>query len=80
MGLPIITTLRGGIPEEVSEENAILLETDEHFVDNLASAILELYRHPEKREMMASSSLKRSSLFEKDSFAKRFIEAIEARE
>ena len=34
MGLPIISTRRGGIPEQVTEESAILLDTDEYFVDN----------------------------------------------
>lgn len=77
MGLPIITTKRGGIPEEVSEENAILLNTDEHFVENLANAILDLYQHPEKREAMAKASLERSKLFDKETYAKNFFEAIE---
>ena len=77
MGLPIITTVRGGIPEEVSEENAILLETDEHIVKNLASAILDLYEHPEKREKMAAASLERVKLFNKETFAKNFFNAIE---
>lgn len=77
MGLPIITTRRGGIPEEVTEDNAILLETDEHFVDNLANAILDLYQHPEKREAMAKASLERSKLFDKETYAKNFFAAIE---
>ena len=77
MGLPIITTRRGGIPEEVTEENAILLDTDEHFVDNLANAILDLYQHPEKREAMAKASLERSKLFDKETYAKNFFAAIE---
>ena len=77
MGLPIITTKRGGIPEEVTKENAILLETDEHFVDNLANAILDLYQHPEKREAMAKASLERSKLFDKETYAKNFFAAIE---
>jgi len=76
MGLPIITTRRGGIPEEVSEENAILLETDEHFIENLANAILDLYQHPEKREAMAKASLERSKLFDKETYAKNFFAAI----
>lgn len=78
MGLPIITTRRGGIPEEVTEENAILLDTDEHFVDNLAAAILDLYEHPEKRKQMAAASLERSKLFDKETYAKNFFEALEA--
>lgn len=78
MGLPIITTLRGGIPEEVTRENAILLETDEHFVNSLASAILDLYEHPEKRMMMAVASIKRAKLFNKEKYAKDFFAALES--
>jgi glycosyltransferase involved in cell wall biosynthesis len=78
MGLPIITTRRGGIPEEVTEENAILLETDEKFVDNLAAAILDLYEHPEKRAQMSAASLKRSKLFDKETYAKNFFAALES--
>lgn len=77
MGLPIITTRRGGIPEEVTEENAILLNTDEHFVNNLAAAILDLYHHPEKRKRMAEASLERSKLFDKETYAKNFFKALE---
>ena len=66
MGLPIITTRRGGIPEEVTEGNAIMIETDEHFVENLANAILYLYQNPEKRHAMAKASLERSKLFDKE--------------
>ena len=77
MGLPIITTRRGGIPEVVSEKNAIMLDTDEHFIKNLANAILDLYEHPEKRAAMAKASLDRSKLFDKETYAKNFFSAIE---
>ena len=77
IGLPIITTRRGGIPEEVTEENAILLDTDEQFVDNLASAILDLYNHPEKRKQMSLTSLERSKFFDKEIYAKNFFAALE---
>lgn len=78
MGLPIITTRRGGIPEEVTEENAILLETDDKFVDNLAAAILDLYEHPEKRAQMSVASRERSKLFDKETYAKDFFAALES--
>ena len=78
MGLPIITTYRGGIPEEVTKNNAIMLETDEHLVDHLASAILDLYQHPEKRQKMAAASLERSKLFDKETYAKNFFAALES--
>lgn len=77
MALPIITTRRGGIPEEVSEENAIILETDDNFVDNLSVAILNLYKHPEKRKQMANAALERAKLFGKENFAKNFFAALE---
>ena len=77
MGLPIITTRRGGIPEEVTEENAILLKTDEHLVEKLATAILDLYNNPEKRKQMSAISLERSKLFDKETYAKNFFAALE---
>ena len=76
MGKPIISTRRGGIPEEVTDQNAILLDTDENFVDNLAAAILDLYEHPEKRKQMAAASLERSKLFDKETYAKNFFAAL----
>lgn len=76
MGLPIITTRRGGIPEEVSKDNAILLDTKEQFVNNLANAILDLYNQPLKRQQMATASLVRSKLFDKESYAKKFFAAL----
>lgn len=77
MGLPIITTCRGGIQEEVTEDNAIMLDTDEQFVENLANAILDLYEHPEKRAAMAKASLERSKFFDKETYAKNIFAALE---
>ena len=77
MGLPIITTRRGGIPEEVTDKNAIILNTDQHFIDNLAKAILDLYQHSEKRKQMAAASLQRSKLFDKETYARNFFKALE---
>lgn len=77
MGLPVITTRRGGIPEEVTAENAILLDTDDLFADHLAAAILDLYQHPEKRQQMSEASLEHSKLFDKDTYARNFFKALE---
>lgn len=76
MGLPIISTRRGGIPEQVTEESAILLDTDECFVDNLATAIRDLYQHPEKRKALGQAGLLHSQYFNKERFAKDFFEAL----
>lgn len=77
-GLPIISTRRGGIPEEVTLATAILLVTDQHFTNHLSEAILDLYKHPEKRKTMAEASLKRSKLFDKETYAKNFFAALES--
>ena len=77
MGLPIITTKRGGIPEEVSEENAILLETDSQIIENLAAAIYELYQQPNKCKQMATASSKRAKIFNKETFSKNFFAVLE---
>lgn len=76
MGLPIIATRRGGIPEEVTQENAILLSTDKYFVKNLASAILDLYHHPDKRKAMSQAALNRSKQFSKEHYARNFFQAV----
>ena len=76
MGLPVISTYRGGIPEEVTEETAILLQTDNQFVSHLSNAILDLYQHPEKCEAMGKAAKKHSLLFSKEHYARNFFEAL----
>ena len=73
-GLPLITTRSGGIPE-ICEGVATIVER-ENVVDNLANAILDLYRHPEKRQAMAMASFERSKLFGKERYAKNFFDVI----
>ena len=75
MGLPLITTRSGGIPE-ICEGVATIIERD-NIVNNLASAILDLYKHPDKRKQMAAASIERAKQFDKETFAKIFFNAIE---
>ena len=74
-GLPLIATRSGGIPE-ICENVAIIVER-EQIVENLTSAILDLYNHPEKRKQMYLSSLEHSKLLDKENYAKNFFDAIE---
>lgn len=73
-GLPLITTRSGGIPE-ICEGVAKIIDRG-HIVDNLASAILYLYKHPGKRKQMASAGLERAKLFDKETYAKNFFKAL----
>jgi glycosyltransferase involved in cell wall biosynthesis len=74
-GLPLITTRSGGIPE-ICEGVAMIVDR-ENIVENLAAAILDLYEHPEKCKQMAVAALERSKLFDKETYAKNFFEALE---
>jgi glycosyltransferase involved in cell wall biosynthesis len=74
-GLPLITTKSGGIPE-ICEGVATIVDR-ENIVDNLASAIHDLYNNPVKRKQMATTSLERSKLFDKETYAKNIFEALE---
>lgn len=75
-GLPLITTNSGGIPE-ICEGVAMIVDRDD-IVNNLAAAILDLYEHPEKRAAMSKASLHRSKLFDKETYARNFFEALES--
>ena len=75
-GLPLITTNSGGIPE-ICDGVATIVERD-HIVENLRDAIRDLYLHPEKRKSMAEASLQRSKRFDKETYAKNFLKALES--
>lgn len=77
MGLPIISTRRGGIPEEVTEEGTILLSTDTKFVENLANSILLLYNEPQKRERMGKSNYLHSGYYNSLRYAEDFFKAFD---
>lgn len=78
MGLPIITSNRGGIPEEVSVDNAIIVNTELDYVERLAQAIGHLYNSPQQVSAMAAASLRRSVRFDKERFAADLFAALEA--
>ena len=74
-GLPLITTRSGGIPE-ICEGVATIVERN-NIINNLADAIFDLYLHPQKRKQMSAASLKRSKMFDKETYAKNFFNALE---
>lgn len=75
VGLPLITTRSGGIPE-ICEGVATIVDRD-NIVGNLAQAILDLYQHPAKQEQMSKASMQRAKQFDKETYAKNFFEALE---
>ena len=75
-GLPIITTNRGGIPEMVTLENAIVLSFPGDLTRNLAHAILYLYNNRNLCQQMGTASLVLSKQYSKESYARNFFHAI----
>ena len=75
-GLPIITTNRGGIPEIVTKDNAIIIEVTKAFTNQLAQAIRYLYHHPEVCRSMGVISKQLSKSYSKELYAKNFFEAL----
>ncbi len=74
-GLPLITTRSGGIPE-ICEGVATIVDRND-IINNLASSILDLYEHPEKRKQMSAASIERAKQFDKEQYAQKFFAAIE---
>ena len=74
-GLPLITTRSAGIPE-ICEGVATIVDR-ENVVNDLTTAILDLYNNPEKRNKMSAVGLKRAQYFDKEIFTKNFFTAIE---
>lgn len=75
-GLPLITTRSGGIPE-ICEGVATIVDR-EQVVRNLASAIADLYEHPEKRERMSAGAIERARLFDREPYARNLFAALDA--
>lgn len=76
MGLPVIVSNRGGIPEEVNQQNAIIVTTEHNYIQQIANAIQTLYKNPLKKISMATASIEHSKLFNKERFARDFFNAI----
>ena len=75
VGLPLITTRSGGIPE-ICKGVATIVER-ENIVNNLANGILDLYKNEGKRKQMSAASIERARLFDKETFAKNLFATIE---
>ena len=76
MGLPIIASNRGGIPEEVCEENSILLDTNSHYITSLANAIKRISQSKALQESMSKASILQSKTFSKERFAKDIFNSL----
>ena len=77
-GLAQIVSDSGGIPELVSKQNAIIIERNEKFIDNLTYAINSLVNNHEKLKSMKQASKQRAKHFQNEIFCKKMLSALNA--
>lgn len=75
MGLPQIATISGGIPEELSSENAIFVHR-ESIVEELYRAMNKLVADKTLRKKMAHASIERSKSFTEKAYVDNFYKLL----
>ena len=76
MGLPQIVTQSGGIPEEVTDKNAIIVDRN-NIVLELREAMARLINNKELRKVMAKNSLERAKNFDMKIYNQKFYKLLE---
>lgn len=78
VGLPVITTNKGGIPEYVTNDSCILLEVDNFLVDNLKIAITSLIEDSELRLRMSRAALENAKKYNTQVYFDNFCALIDS--
>lgn len=77
MGLPLIVTRSGGIPEAVDEQCALIIDNKEcNLPEKLAAAILSLYKNEEQKKQMSIHGKQRALLFSTKKYNDSFFNII----
>ncbi len=76
-GLPIITTVSGGIPEYATGGSAILIERDSNLIDNLAKEIQALLVDDLRRKEMSKKAFEVSRDLTLEIYYQNFIRFLE---
>ena len=76
-GLPLVVTKSGGIPEIVNKESAIIVNKDEHLVENLTKSLDFLVENDNERINMGTKGAKLANNFSAQKFYEEFTKIIE---
>lgn len=72
-GLPLITTISGGMVEYVNDDTAVQLPIDKELPHSLANAIMQLHNDPEKRKHMHYAGIQRAKQFDPQTYYHDFV-------
>ncbi|MGG5329016.1 glycosyltransferase family 4 protein [Enterococcus sp. AZ163] len=78
MGIPVIATKIGGIPEYISQNSALLIDYDKNFVGNFAKGLDQLIHHPEFRHQLQEQAIKQRNRHSKERYYQEFVASVEA--
>ena len=73
---PVVTTDRGGIPEVVGTDGALIVPVGDGFAQRLAEAIALLHDRPELRRQLAACAQRRAARFSKQRYARQFLNTL----
>ena len=76
MGIPVIATRIGGIPEYISEASAFLIDYDAQFVENFATGLDRLIHDQTLRQQMRKEALKERMRHSQERYYDEFVNCI----
>lgn len=76
MGIPVIATRIGGIPEYIGEKSARLIEYDAQFLENFAEALDQLIHDEKLRQQLSEEALNKRTRHSKERYYNEFVKSI----
>lgn len=76
MGLPVITTNKGGIPEYINQNSGYLLEANDELVNRIKDALEALISNPSLRKSMSIAARANALLFDRSRYYEEFLAII----
>lgn len=76
MGIPVIATKIGGIPEYISEKSALLIDYDQHYLEKFAAGLDQLIHNDPFRDRLSKAAVKGREQHSQKRYYQEFVESI----
>lgn len=76
MGIPVIATKIGGIPEYISEKGAVLIPYDQEYVQQFAQGLKQLIKNEALRRQMSEAAISGRERHSQQRFYEEFVSSI----